>query len=126
MLDSLKQLKRTHYLGALGRGDVGRTVTLMGWVHRRRDFGPLIFVDLRDREGIAQVVFDEERNPEIHQRAKELRGEDVIAVVGTVVARGEDRVNPNLSSGTIEVVAAELYIFNSAKTPPFEIEGAKA
>jgi aspartyl-tRNA synthetase len=126
MLDSLKQLKRTHYSGALGPGDVGRTVTLMGWVHRRRDFGPLIFVDLRDREGIAQVVFDEERNPEIHQRAKELRGEYVIAVVGTVVARGEDRVNPNLSSGTIEVVAAELYIFNSAKTPPFEIEGAKA
>lgn len=126
MLDSLNDLNRTHYCGALGAGDIGAEVTLMGWVHRRRDFGPLIFIDLRDREGVAQVVFDEEKNPATHQRAKELRGEYVIAVTGTVVARGEDRVNPNISTGAVEVVASQLYIFNSAKTPPFEIEGAKA
>ena len=125
MTDNLRDLTRTHYCGALRTANVGETVTLMGWAHRRRDFGPLIFVDLRDREGIIQIVFDEEKSPEQQQKAKEIRGEYVIGVVGTVALRGEGRDNPSLQTGDIEVLASELYIFNSAKTPPFEIEGTK-
>jgi aspartyl-tRNA synthetase len=126
MLDTLGDLKRTHYCGELGSENAAQTVTIMGWVHRRRDFGPLIFIDLRDREGLVQVVFDEEKNAPAHQRARELRGEYVAAVVGTVVPRDQDKLNPNLKTGHIEVAAQQLYILNTAKTPPFEIEGAKA
>src|SRR5438128_6612190 len=78
-LDSLGSLKRTHYSGDLRPEHAGEIVTLMGWVHRRRDFGPLTFIDLRDREGIVQVVFDEEKNADAHRRAKELRNEHVVA-----------------------------------------------
>ena len=98
----------------------------MGWVHKRRDFGPLTFIDLRDREGIVQVVFDEEKNADAHRRAKELRNEYVVAVVGKVLMRDKDKINPNLKSGRIEVKALELYILNDAKTPPFEIDSNKA
>ena len=98
----------------------------MGWVHKRRDFGPLTFIDLRDREGIVQVVFDEEKNADAHRRAKELRNEYVVAIVGKVLMRDKDKVNPNLKSGRIEVKALELYILNDAKTPPFEIDANKA
>jgi aspartyl-tRNA synthetase len=125
-LDNLGTLKRTHYSGALRPEHAGEVVTLMGWVHRRRDFGPLTFIDLRDREGIVQIVFDEEKNAEAHRRAKELRGENVVAVVGKVVMRDEDKINPNLKSGRIEVKAMELYILNDAKTPPFELDGKGA
>ena len=99
---------------------------LMGWVHKRRDFGPLTFIDLRDREGVVQVVFDEEKNADAHRRAKELRNEYVVAIVGKVLMRDKDKLNPNLKSGRIEVKAMELYILNDAKTPPFEIDAGKA
>src|SRR5262245_66479291 len=95
-LDTLANLKRTNYCGDLRAEHAGEMVTLMGWVHRRRDFGPLTFVDLRDREGVVQVVFDEERNDRAHRRAKEVRGEYVVAVTGKVVMRDKDKVNANL------------------------------
>lgn len=125
-LDNLENLKRTHYSGDLRPEHAGEMVMLMGWVHRRRDFGPLTFIDLRDREGIVQVVFDEEKNAESHRRAKELRNEHVVAVAGKVLMRDKDKVNPNLKSGRIEVKALELHILNDAKTPPFEIDASKA
>jgi len=125
-LDSLGSLKRSHYSGDLRPEHAGEVVRLMGWVHKRRDFGPLTFIDLRDREGIVQVVFDEEKNADAHRRAKELRNEYVVAIVGKVLMRDKDKVNPNLKSGRIEVKALELYILNDAKTPPFEIDANKA
>jgi aspartyl-tRNA synthetase len=126
MLDNLGKLNRSHYSGDLRPEHAGEMVTLMGWVHRRRDFGPLTFIDLRDREGIVQVVFDEEKNAESHARAKDLRNEHVIAVVGKVVMRDKDKINANIKSGRIEVKARELYILNDAKTPPFELDSTKA
>jgi aspartyl-tRNA synthetase len=125
-LDSLGSLKRSHYSGDLRPEHAGEVVTLMGWVHRRRDFGKVTFIDLRDREGIVQAVFDEEKNAEVHRRAKELRGENVVAIVGKVLMRDKDKVNANLKSGRIEVKVLELYILNDAKTPPFEIDENKA
>ena len=125
MLDTLNDLKRTHYCGELRPDSAGMPVTLMGWVHRRRDFGQLIFIDLRDRDGIVQVVFDEEKSGEAHRRAKELRGEYVVAVTGKVVMRDRDKINPNLETGLIEVVGQQIKLLNTAKTPPFEIEGDK-
>lgn len=98
----------------------------MGWVHRRRDFGPLTFIDMRDREGVVQVVFDEEKNSEAHRRAKELRSEHVVGVVGKVVMRDKDKVNPNIKTGRIEVIAREIHVLNDAKTPPFEIDARGA
>src|SRR5882724_2554958 len=125
-LDSLGSLKRSHYSGDLRPEHAGEVVRLMGWVHKRRAFGPLTFIDLRDREGIVQVVFDEEKNADAHRRAKELRNEHVVAIVGKVLMRDKDKINPNLKSGRIEVKALELYILNDAKTPPFEIDATKA
>lgn len=125
MLDNLGKLKRTRYCGELRPDHAGEKATLMGWVHRRRDFGPLTFVDLRDRAGIVQVVFDEEKNPQAHQRAKELRNENVVAVIGKIVMREKDKFNLTIKTGRIEVIAQELYILNDARNPPFEIEGTK-
>jgi len=119
-LDSLGNLKRTHYCGDLRAGDADRDVILMGWVHRRRDLGNLLFIDLRDRAGIAQIVFNKEQHPEAHARAEELRAEYVAAVEGRVVRR--QKANPELATGEVEVVATKLYILNNAKTPPFVIE----
>ncbi len=126
MLDTLGSTKRTHYCGALRPEHAGSVVTLMGWVHRRRDFGPLLFVDLRDREGVVQVVFNEETNAAAHLRAKEVRGEYVISVTGKVVMRDKDKINANLDTGHIEVIGREIKIFNAAKTPQFEIDGVQA
>src|SRR6266498_430444 len=126
ILDSLGSLKRSHYSGDLRPEHAGEVVRLMGWVHKRRDFGPLTFIDLRDREGIVQVVFDEEKNVDAHRRGKELRNENVVAIIGKVLMRDKDKLNPNLKSGRIEVKALELYILNDAKTPPFEIDSSKA
>jgi aspartyl-tRNA synthetase len=122
MLDHLGNLERTHSCGALRAADIGKPVTLMGWVARRRDFGELTFVDLRDRAGITQVVFNAETAPEAHAKAKELRGEYVIAVKGDVVARAENTRNPKIATGDVEVHAQELFILNDARTPPFQLD----
>ena len=121
-MDLLGDLKRTDYCGDLRKKDVDRQVILLGWVQRRRDLGGLIFVELRDRQGIVQVVFNPELSSGSHEKAQSLRSEYVIAVQGTVVERPEGTVNPKLSTGEIEVVAKELRILNSSKTPPFLIE----
>ena len=122
MLDNLGDLRRTHSCGGLRAEDVGRTVVLMGWVARRRDFGPLTFFDLRDRDGITQVVFNEETAPAAHARAKEVRGEYVIAVTGEVVRRAEGQRNAKLATGEVEVQAREILILNEARTLPFQLE----
>ena len=122
MFDSLAGLKRTHTCGVLRARDEGREVVLMGWVQRRRDHGGLVFVDLRDREGITQVVFNPEINLDVHTKAGVLRDEFVLAVRGLVNLRPPDMVNPQLDTGEIEVIVSELRILNSSKTPPFELE----
>ncbi len=122
MLDNLGNLERTHSCGALRKEDVGKSVTLMGWVARRRDFGVLTFFDLRDRDGITQVVFNDEDTGEAHSKAKDVRGEYVIAVVGKVVLRDESSRNARLSTGEVEVRASELFILNDARTLPFQLE----
>jgi len=121
-LDLLGDLKRTDYCGDLTQKDANRDVVIMGWVQRRRDLGGLIFVELRDRQGIVQVVFNPEINPDAHQRAQLLRSEYVVGIKGKVVLRPEGTVNPSLSTGGIEVIAQETKIFNISKTPPFPIE----
>jgi aspartyl-tRNA synthetase len=120
VLDFLGNLKRTHYCGELRAGDEGREVVLMGWVHRWRDLGNLLFLDLRDRAGIVQVVFNKETQPEAHGKAEQARAEYVVAVEGHVVKR--QKANPELATGEVEVVATRLLILNTAKTPPFGIE----
>ncbi len=120
--------QRTHYCGALRPADVGQPVVLLGWVHRRRDLGALLFLDLRDRAGLCQVVFNQERDPALHQRASELRSEYVVAVTGAVVRRSPATANPALASGEVEVVASGLELLNESKTPPFPLteESAEA
>jgi aspartyl-tRNA synthetase len=122
MIDLLGNLKRTNYCGDLRKEDANREVTLLGWVQRRRDLGGLIFIELRDRQGIVQVVFNPEVNREEHAKAQSLRNEYVVGVGGTVVLRPEGTANPKLRTGEIEVLAKELRILNVAKTPPFPIE----
>jgi aspartyl-tRNA synthetase len=120
--DKLGNMRRTHTCCELGAKDVGTEVVLMGWVQRRRDHGGVIFVDLRDREGITQVVFNPEVSPKVHQKAHVLRSEYVIGIRGKVENRLEGMTNPKLTTGEIEVFATELNIFNAADTPPFMIE----
>jgi aspartyl-tRNA synthetase len=123
VFDSLAGLKkRSHSCGALRAQDAGAEVILMGWVQRRRDHGGLIFVDLRDRDGLTQVVFNPEVNPDTHNKAGVLRDEWVIAIRGVVNLRPPDMVNPALDTGEIEVMAAELRLLNASKTPPFQLE----
>ena len=122
MIDLLGNLKRTNYCGDLRKEDANREVTLLGWVQRRRDLGGLIFIELRDRQGIVQVVFNPESNSEAHAKAQSLRNEYVVGVGGTVVLRPEGTANPKLRTGEIEVLAKEVKILNVAKTPPFPIE----
>ncbi|MFZ0283882.1 MAG: aspartate--tRNA ligase [Terriglobales bacterium] len=119
MLDFLGDLRRTHMCGGLRASDAGSKAVLMGWVHRRRDLGNLIFVDIRDRSGLSQVVFNKERNAAIHQKASGLRNEYVIAVVGTVKLRDANTANKNIPTGEVELIAEELRILNEAKQPPF-------
>ncbi len=120
MLDFLGNLKRTHYCGELRAKDAGRDAIVMGWVARRRDLGNLLFLDLRDRTGIVQVVFNQETQPEAHAKAELVRSEYVVAVEGKVVQR--QKANPELPTGEVEIIAAKLHILNNAKTPPFPIE----
>jgi len=114
-------LLKSHNCGQLREANVGEEVTLAGWVHRRRDLGGLIFIDLRDREGITQVVFNPELAPDIHATANGLRNEYVIQVAGRVSRRPQGTENPRLPTGEIEVPAGSLKIFNASKTPPFYI-----
>src|SRR6266436_3029503 len=121
-LDPLGSLRRTHYCGTLRPAHVGQEAVLCGWVHRRRDHGGVVFVDLRDRTGLAQVVFKPDTAPVAHEKAGELRAEYVIAVHGRVERRSEEAINPKLPTGEVELVATEVRILNTATTPPFLLE----
>ncbi len=121
MLDVLGELERTHTCGELRLEHVGERAVLMGWVAKKRDFGPLTFIDLRDRDGITQVVLNEGDAGDAHSKAKNLRGEYVIAIKGEIVER-EGTHNPKLATGDIEVHANELLILNDSKVPPFQLE----
>jgi aspartyl-tRNA synthetase len=117
----MSDLQRTHTCGQLRKKDAGSEATLSGWVDTRRDHGGVIFIDLRDRYGKTQVVFNPEHNSETHQQASTLRSEYVIAVKGKVAERPEDMVNPNLDTGEIELFVDKLEILNTSETTPFEI-----
>src|SRR3989440_11356906 len=119
LLDFLGDLRRTHMCGALRASDAGKKAVLMGWVNRRRDLGNLIFVDVRDRTGVTQVVCNKENNPALHEKASQLRNEYVIAVIGTVKLRDSNTINKNIPSGEVELVAEELRILNESKQPQF-------
>ena len=123
MIDFLGDWKRTHYCGALRAADIGRDVLLMGWALRRRDHGGLIFIDLRDREGLAQIVFDPDNCPEAHAKAEVVRNEFVVAVRGKVIPRPEGTVNPNLPTGEVEIAVTECRILNRSKPLPFTLDG---
>ena len=118
----MPEMKRTHYCGELRLADAGKSARLTGWVARRRDHGGVIFVDLRDRTGITQVVFDPIIDPEAHRAAHAIRNEFVLSVSGKVRERGEGLTNPNLLTGEIELATDELEILNVARTPPFAVE----
>ncbi len=122
MAEPLGHWRRTHTCGELRLEDVGKQVTLMGWVAKRRDHGGVIFVDLRDRSGITQAVFRPDVNPGVHSKAEAIRGEYVLAVQGKVEPRPEGMANPKLPTGAIDVECAELRILSEAETPPFPIE----
>jgi aspartyl-tRNA synthetase len=114
-LDFLGDLRRTHTCGQLRASDTEAHVVLMGWVHRRRDLGQVIFVHLR-------IVFEESVNAEVHDRAEQLRSEYVVAIEGTVSLRSPDTINPTIPTGQVEVVAERVWILNESRTPPFPME----
>jgi len=120
--DILGDWKRTHYCGQLRASDIGQEVFLMGWVQRRRDHGGLIFIDLRDREGIIQLALDPDRDPEAHAKADKVRNEWVIAARGKVSPRPEGTVNPKMPTGEVEVEVSDLKLLNQAQTPPFMLD----
>jgi aspartyl-tRNA synthetase len=122
VLDFLGELRRTHMCGDLRASDAGQTVLLMGWAHRRRDHGAVIFIDLRDRTGHTQAIFHEDVDPVVHRRAEEVRAEYVIAVQGEVALRSKETINPNMPTGEVEVVASKIWILNESRTPPFPME----
>lgn len=120
MLDNLTNLRRTHYCGELTIQNVGETVTVMGWVNKRRDLGGLIFIDLRDLKGLLQVVIRPEAK-EIFRKAEKLRNEYVVAVIGTVSARDPQNINPNLPTGAIEIIATGIFILNDCQPLPIQL-----
>ncbi len=122
MIEFLGNWKRSHYCGGISAADVGSEVVLMGWAHRRRDHGGLIFVDLRDREGLGQVVFDPAVSVETHAKAEAIRSEYVVAVKGKVIRRPEGTVNPNLKTGEVEVLVSECKVLNPSKALPFTMD----
>lgn len=122
MTDILGSMRRTHHLNELTESDIGKEVVLAGWVQRRRDHGGVIFIDLRDRNGITQIVFNPEENPDIHDKAHTIRSEFVLGVKGRVGSRPEGMINQKLKTGAVEVLIHELKILNKAETPPFMIE----
>ena len=117
--------RRTHYCAELRESDIGKEVCVMGWVQRQRDLGALIFIDLRDRTGIVQLAFDSESDKEIFEKAFRCRAEFVVAAHGTVRARGEGAINPNLPTGKVEVFVTEFKVLSAAQTPPFEVGTGK-
>lgn len=121
-MESMGGLKRTHHCNALNIDHADQEVILMGWVMRRRDHGGVIFIDLRDRWGLTQVVFNPEHNPEVHAKAHDVRSEWVLAIRGVVVKRPEGMTNDNLTTGGIEVMVNELRILNTSPTPPFPLD----
>ncbi len=121
-ISDLEGWTRTHGCGELGIGDNGREVCLMGWVQYRRDHGGLIFVDLRDKDGLTQVVFSPEAAPLAHEKAHILRSEYVLAIKGKVRPRPEGMVNPDMATGEVEVVVSDWKLLNTSKTPPFAVE----
>ncbi len=121
-MDTLGNWKRTHYCGDLRAGDVGKEVILMGWALRRRDHGGLIFIDLRDREGIAQIVFDPELNENAHAVAESVRSEFVLAVKGKVIPRPEGTINPSMKTGEVEIQVLECKLLNRSKPLPFMLD----
>jgi aspartyl-tRNA synthetase len=122
MAEALGELRRTHHCGAVRRQHAAQPVVLMGWVHRRRDHGGLIFIDLRDREGMVQVVFNPQVAAEAHAQAGRLRSEYVVAVSGTVAERPAGTANPNLATGEVEVIATDLTILSEANPLPFALD----
>ena len=122
MAETMNGLKRTSYCGKLSKANVGNSEVVCGWVQKQRDKGHLIFIDLRDRSGIVQVVVDPDHAGEDFAKAEAIRSEYVIKVHGVVRLRSEETINPNLATGEVEVVAKELEVLNSAKTPPFYIQ----
>ncbi len=119
MLDFLGSLERTHHCGELRAANAGQTVVLMGWVNRRRDHGNLIFLDLRDRTGISQIVLDKELTPDGHLKGEQVRPEYVVAAVGKVRLRDADAINPKMPTGEIEIEATELLVLNDTRLAPF-------
>lgn len=122
LADILGDMRRTHKCGELSDKNVGTEVVLMGWVQKRRDHGGVIFIDFRDRSGIAQIVFNPEDNAAIHEKAHSVRSEYVLGVKGKVILRPDDMVNENMATGMVEIMVSELKILNTATTPPFPVE----
>jgi len=123
-LDFLGALRRTHSCGQLRKSDVGKRALIMGWVHRVRDLGGLLFMHIRDRDGITQIVFRSEGDKAVLERANQVRSEYVIAAEGEVEERSKDTVNPAIETGEVEIVVDRIWILNTSKTPPFPMEDA--
>src|SRR5689334_21192834 len=121
-LDFLGELRRSHTCGQLRASDAGSRALLMGWVHRRRDLGGVIFIHLRDRDGVSQAVFHTDSGSDVHAKAEMLRSEFVVAVEGRVALRTPETINPNIPTGEVEIVAEKVWILNESRTPPFPME----
>ena len=121
-VDSMGDWQRSCRCGEPRESEVGHELTLMGWTQSLRDHGGLLFIDLRDRTGVVQVVVNPEVTPEAHEKAKRVRSEDVLAVCGSLVRRSEETVNPNLATGTVELMAQELRVLNPSRVPPFPVD----